>query len=83
MNKDRRRKVAGVTATIRNEVIPVLNKCVDTLKDVEYDEKEALDNTPENLQYSEKYQEDEDACDTISDAISDLSSTVEELESIL
>ena len=83
MNKERRKRVSAVTMTIRSEVIPALNKCIDTLSDVEYDEKEALSNTPENLQYSEQYEESEDACETIGDAIEDLNSTIEDLEGIL
>lgn len=60
-----------------------LSQSVDTLKSIRFDVKFALDNYPENLQGSKRYEEAENALDELDDAINSVSDAVESLDSAI
>lgn len=74
MNKERRTKLKNA--------IGGLQKCYDDLDSIKYDEDEARENIPENLQGGDAYSESEQCSDTIEDALSDLQGVIDSLESI-
>lgn len=74
MNNKRREKVAGS--------IKLLENVKNTLQEVLDEEQLAFDNMPENLQYSIRGEEAQEAIDYISEAIECLDNAVEQLESI-
>ena len=74
MNKTRRKNIADAYEVIKTAV-DVLNKVLE-------EEEESRDNTPENLQNSDRYYESEEACDALSSALMDLESGLAELEEI-
>lgn len=56
-----------------------LNTAIDIITGVRYDEQDALDNTPENLQSGERYQTMEETVDYLEDAIEAINEAVEDL----
>lgn len=74
MNRDRRKRISKVIATI--------NGCADELDDIKFDEDYSRENTPENLQGSDAYCTSEDCSDKIEDAISDIRQAASTLEDI-
>ena len=74
MNNKRREKIAGS--------IKLLENVKNTLQEVLDEEQLAFDNMPENLQYSIRGEEAQEAIDYISEAIECLDNAVEQLESI-
>ena len=83
MNKTRRKEIRAIIATLQklaetittsttSDIEEVLN---DIIEDVEYilNEEECYkDNIPENLQNSIRYEESEESCDNLEEAISTL-----------
>lgn len=61
MNKGRR--------TSLREATGLLDRAVDIIKDARNEEQECLDNMPENLQGSERYESMESAIDSLEEAI--------------
>ena len=61
MNKQRR-------STIKTAMLHI-EKAVELIQDVKYEEQDALDNMPENLQNSERYEAMENAIDSLEDAL--------------
>ena len=45
---------------------------IDLIRDAKYEEQDALDNMPENLQNSEKYESMESVIDVLEDALSSI-----------
>lgn len=74
MNNKRREKIAGS--------IKLLENVKNTLQEVLDEEQLAFDNMPENLQYSTRGEEAQEAIDYISEAIECLDNAIEQLESI-
>ena len=74
MNNKRREKIAGS--------IKLLENVKNILQEVLDEEQLAFDNMPENLQYSIRGEEAQEAIDYISEAIECLDNAVEQLESI-
>lgn len=76
MNKARRKEIKDVIARLKkfNFEFTELekNECIDLIKDILDDEEYARENIPENLQNSYRYQQSEDACDNLDDAIAEL-----------
>ena len=72
MNKQRRSEI--------REVIPLLQQSLDSLSSVLFDEEEALENLPENLQYSERGEQMQNNVDTLSDFVDVLQNMIDELE---
>lgn len=64
MNKARRKSLQTAVAYI--------DKAIDIVRDVKYEEQWSLDNIPENLQNSTKYEAMEDAIDNLEDVIDSL-----------
>lgn len=75
MNKERR-KVLKKSVDKLNEVISEIDSIYD-------DESESVDNFPENLQGSEKYDTLLENCETLSYALDDLNNAKETLEELL
>ena len=74
MNKARRSRVRAVVST--------LTPLIDEIEDIRSEEEDVLENTPENLQGSYRYEETEECVDALSEAASNLQSVVESLENI-
>ena len=64
MNKRRR-------SSLRNAA-KYLDMAIDLIRDAKYEEQDALDNMPENLQNSEKYESMESVIDVLEDALSSI-----------
>lgn len=64
MNKARRKSLQTAVAYI--------DKAIDIVRDVKYEEQWSLDNIPENLQNSTKYEAMENAIDNLEDVIDSL-----------
>lgn len=74
MNKKRREKII--------DSIKLLENTKTILQEVLDEEQLAFDNMPENLQYSTRGEEAQEAIDYISEAIECLDNAIEQLESI-
>lgn len=74
MNKDRRNKI--------QQIIDNINLVKSKLQNVLDDEEFAFDSMPENLQYSIRGEESQEAIDYMNEAIEHLDNAIEVLESI-
>ena len=81
MNKNRRQNIYAIIKRLNNiiELLSenVVSEYIDQIADLAddiqciYDEEyEYMDNIPENLQYSERYEKAEEACDLLEEAAS-------------
>lgn len=75
MNKERRTQIKKLA----NELEDVKTK----LKYISRKEEGMLDNTPENLQGTDRYSESENAIDVLDDVVDDLESAIESLNEIV
>lgn len=75
MNKERRTQIKQLT----NELEDIKTK----LKYISRKEEGILDNTPENLQGTDRYSESENAIDVLDDVVDDLESAIESLNEIV
>lgn len=75
MNKERRTQIKKLT----NELEDVKTK----LKYILRKEEGILDNTPENLQGTDRYSESENAIDVLDDVVDNLGSAIESLNEII
>ncbi len=75
MNKERRTQIKKLT----NELEDVKTK----LKYILRKEEGILDNTPENLQGTDRYSESENAIDVLDDVVDNLESAIELLNEII
>lgn len=75
MNKERRTQIKKLT----NELEDVKTK----LKYILRKEEGILDNTPENLQGTDRYSESENAIDVLDDVVDDLESAIHSLNEII
>ena len=75
MNKERRTQIKKLT----NELEDIKTK----LKYILRKEEGILDNTPENLQGTDRYSESENAIDVLDDVVDDLESAIESLNEII
>ena len=64
MNKTRRASIKIAAS--------YLDKAIDLIRTAKEDEQDALDNMPENLQNSERYEAMESAIDNLEDALSNI-----------
>ena len=75
MNKNRRKELYAIVHQLSTlsytgkDVATDLEHIKNDLSRILYDEESYMDNIPENLQNSYKYQAAEDACDNIENAI--------------
>ena len=74
MNRKRREMVLSAIST--------LESAKDVLDDVLYEETDAMENIPENLQSSERYEKMEENVDILQDAIDDINEAIEKLSDI-
>lgn len=89
MNKKRREKIANITFEIEKIKSDLIEKIKSDLEDIKLDEEIAFDNMPENLQYSMRGEESQDAIDTldtandlVQEALDSLESAIDELNNI-
>lgn len=75
MNKERRTQIKQLT----NELEDIKTK----LKYISRKEEGILDNTPENLQGTDRYYESENAIDVLDDVVDGLESAIESLNEIV
>ena len=66
MNDRRRKRLSEASA--------LLSRASNIISDVLDEEQDCLDNMPENLQYSDRYESMEAAVDRLNDALSELDS---------
>ena len=83
MNKFRRKEIMKIILQLNKilsnlsnytieESVKLINDILIMLTDVFDDEEMAMDNTPENLQGSSRYEESEYACEVLSESIEEL-----------
>ena len=72
MNKTRRK-------SLRTAVL-YIDKAIDIINDAKYDEQDCIDNTPENLQNSERYEAMESAVDNLEEAADSLKESLHYIE---
>lgn len=75
MNKQRRKAL--------QKIVDILIEQNDILEAVKDEEQDAMDNVPESLQESEKYEAMEEAVDSMDDAMSNLQDIIESLSEII
>lgn len=75
MNKERRNKVRAAV-----EMLKVASEQLEKIKD---DEEFAFDNMPENLQYSQRGEDSQEAIDSLEEAIDGLEEVIDSLEGVL
>lgn len=74
MNKQRRNEISKIVSEL--EILK------SRLSDVLSEEQDAFDNMPENLQYSMRGEESQEAIDNIEEALSDIEEAISLLEDI-
>lgn len=74
MNKKRKVEVVRIIGNLRQSL--------GDLEGVRDREESALENTPENLQGSQRYEDTEEALERIDDAVSSVQDAIENLENI-
>ena len=74
MNKARRKSI--------QDVADQLEELKSTLEDIQYEEEECRDNIPDNLKGSARYEAADEACNTLSDAVSDLEDIISSLSEL-
>lgn len=82
MNKERRRNVNIARDTIARamDMLASAEKLLDRTADAEQD---ALDNTPEAFQDTDRYYDSEQAADTLSEAVSSLDDIIDALGTVV
>ena len=75
MNKTRR--------TNLRKVYDLISEARALLEEIAQEEREALDNTPDSLQTSERYEQADEDCTTLEDHLTDLETIEENLEEII
>ena len=73
MNNKRRKQI--------DKAIEMLMSASNFIESIRSDEEEYMDNMPENLQGSSRYSDAEEACNCLEEAISDIESAVDNLNS--
>lgn len=81
MNNARRKAIASESVRIEL-AIRQINLIKDNIERILSDEEDAFDNMPENLQYSERGENSQDAMDLLNEAISSLEDALDNLSDI-
>ena len=77
MNKLRRKRIASVINTLENITgYDLIESAKDELEDILYEEEDAYNNMPENLQYSIRGEESSDAIDCLEEAVDSLEEAI-------
>lgn len=83
MNKVRRKRIASVIETLENITgYNLIETAKDEIEDILWEEDDAYNNMPENLQYSMRGEESSDAIDSLQEAVDALEEAIEILEEI-
>lgn len=75
MNRVRRKNLQSI--------IDQLVELKGSLEDLQTEEEEYRDNMPENLQGSERYEQADDACSNLSDAVDNLDEVISSIEAAI
>ena len=79
MNKSRRKEISQIYDKL-SSIIFDLDILKDRLESVKEEERESLDNLPENLQYSSRAEEMEENVDKLENALEELSDSIEKMQ---
>lgn len=83
MNKSRRKRIASVISTLEDITgYDVIESAKNELEDILYEEEDAYDNMPENLQYSMRGEESSDAIDNLQEAVDILEEAIDALSEL-
>lgn len=83
MNKARRKRIASVIHTLENIIdYDLIESTKDELEDILWEEQDAYDNMPENLQYSIRGEESSDAIDSLQEAVDALEEAIDTLNEL-
>lgn len=74
MNKQQRNKLKDIQAQ--------LSSLISIVTSIKEEEQDKLDNTPENLQNSERYTQMEDAVDYLEEAIDNMEKAYENIDNV-
>lgn len=74
MNKNRR-------VALKNDAV-TLRRVISSLEQIRDEEEDSISNVPENLSFSEKYNEMTDAIDSIESAIDNINEAISDIEQI-
>lgn len=78
MNKARRKRIASVISTLENIIdYDLIESAKDEIEDIFYEEQDAYDNMPENLQYSMRGEESSDAINSLQEAVDALDEAID------
>lgn len=83
MNNTRRKRIASVIMSLRKfSDYDLIEDIKDEIEDILWDEEDAYNNMPENLQYSMRGENSSDAIDSLQEAVDALEEAVYILEEI-
>lgn len=83
MNKSRRKRIASVISILEDITgYDVIESAKNELEDILYEEEDAYDNMPENLQYSMRGEESSDAIDNLQEAVDILEEAIDALNEL-
>ena len=82
MNKSRRKRIAAVISTLENAGYDIIESARDEIEDILWEEEDAYDNMPENLQYSMRGEESSEAIDNLQEAVDNLEEALNSLNEI-
>lgn len=77
MNKSRRKKIASVISALENIAgYDSINSIRNEIENILWEEEDAYDNMPENLQYSMRGEASSEAIDNLQDAVDTLDEVI-------
>lgn len=83
MNKSRRKRIASVIDTLENITgYDLIEPTKSEIGDILFEEEDAYDNMPENLQYSMRGEESSDAIDYLQEAVDSLEEALDTLNEL-
>lgn len=82
MNKSRRKRIAAVISTLENVGYDIIESARDEIEDILWEEEDAYDNMPENLQYSMRGEESSEAIDNLQEAVDKLEEALDMINEI-
>lgn len=85
MNKIRRKKITITIMTLKNYIVfkeyDSIESIKDEIEDILWEEEDSYDNMPENLQYSIRGEESNEAIDNLEDAVDFLEEVIDIFDS--
>ena len=83
MNKARRKRIASVIETLENITgYDLIETTKDEIENILWEEDDAYNNMPENLQYSMRGEESSDAIDSLQEAVDALEEAINALNEL-